>query len=347
MARYMVGADIRITQPMVGPADDLMLPGSAGITGRTDVIRAEVPILVDEYQILDFDLFAVDLETFPSVVSYPPNISAYTISDIMNVIKTDAVDTLPVVISSNANTLHLNIGDTLTWELGSESYQLEIVGIIINFPLVNRVFAITDLSAFTSLVDLDTLALTDRGAREIWLAVQPDRIDVAMDHLGDAGFGDHIVANAQVQMGILENNLVYREVLTAFELNALILIPLSVVGFTLIQTTSARRRSDEFSVLGSMGLSRSQLRGLLLSEGLIFILLGLAVGTGIGFGLAWLMEPFLSQILPPLRGNLYLTKILINWKAVGLRYVSLVLLYGAALLLLIIRTVRNQSSGRL
>jgi len=347
MARYMVGADIRIHQPMVGPADDLNAPGPAGITGSTEVIRAEVPILVDEYQILDFDLFALNLETFPSVVSYPPNTSAYTIADIMNVIKTDAADTLPVVISSNPNTLHLNIGDTLTWEMGSNSYRLEIVGIIVNFPLADGAFAITDLSAFINLVDLDTLGLTDYGSRETWLALEPDSTDTVVNHLVETGFGDQIVANAQVQRDILENNLVFREVLTAFELNALILIPLSVVGFTLIQTTSARRRSDEFSVLESMGLSRNQLVGLLLAEGLIFIILGMAIGTGIGFGLSRLMEPFLSQILPPLRENLYLTQLLINWRAVGMRYIGLVLFYGAALLFLIIRTVRNQSSGQL
>jgi len=302
---------------------------------------------VDEYQILDFDLFALNLETFPSVVSYPPNTSAYTIADIMNVIKTDAADTLPVVISSNPNTLHLNIGDTLTWEMGSNSYRLGIVGIIVNFPLADGAFAITDLSAFINLVDLDTLGLTDYGSRETWLALEPDSTDTVVNHLVETGFGDQIVANAQVQRDILENNLVFREVLTAFELNALILIPLSVVGFTLIQTTSARRRSDEFSVLESMGLSRNQLVGLLLAEGLIFIILGMAIGTGIGFGLSRLMEPFLSQILPPLRENLYLTQLLINWRAVGMRYVGLVLFYGAALLFLIIRTVRNQSSGQL
>lgn len=346
MARFMVGADIRLQQPMEKATEDLNLPGATGISGKTEVIRATVPILVDEFQVLDFDLFAVDLDSFPSVVSYPPGISAYSIGDILNVIKTDTPNVLPVVISSNATTHHLNIGDNLTWNLGSNSYLLEIVGIIINFPLADRVFAITDLSAFTQQVDLSTLVLTDRGSRETWMAVEPDKNEAVLNALIDAGFGDQIAGNSKAQMRILQNNLVYREVLTAFELNALFLVPLSVVGFSLIQTHAAQGRSGEFGILRAMGFSKSQRRGMLLLEGLIFIFLGLILGTGIGFGLTRLMEPYLSQILPPLRGDLYLTRILFNWGAVGIRYAALVLLYGIALFAIITRAVRNQSSGQ-
>ena len=79
----------------------------------------------------------------------------------------------------------------------------------------------------------------------------------------------------------------------------------------------------------------------------MFIFLGLLIGIGIGFGLITLMQPFLSQILPPLRGGFVLDQILIDWSEVVIRFVALIVFYGMGLFVLIISTLRHQRSAQL
>jgi len=346
MARYVVGADIRLRQSLIDQPETTILVESPGITGMTQVIRVEVTSLVDEYQRLEFDLLAVDPATFPSVGSYPPGISPYSMVQIMRVLQRDSPNVLPVVISSSANTRHLNIGDQITMELGIETYTVEIVGIIVNFPLLDDFFAITDLSQLTQLVDLESLTLTDRGSGEIWMAVDPDEHETVVAKLDEAGLKDSIVGNSRTQLEIFQNNLVFREVITAFDLNALVLIPLSVVGFFLIQLFSAQRREAEFNILRAMGLSKYQLRGLLMFEGIIFIALGLLVGTGIGYGMAAMMQPFFSQILPQLGRGFVLNQMLIDWPEMGVRLLALIGFYGVGLLVLMLSTLRTLRSAQ-
>jgi len=344
MARYTVGADIRLQQPSIEPEQIISLPNSLGVNRMTQVIRTDAIFLVNENQRLDFDLLAVDPDTFPLVVSFPTGISSFSMDAVMSVLKSDTPDVLPVIISSNVNTNHLNLGDQITMELGTEIVPVEIVGIIINFPLLEHIFAITNLSEFAQRVDLDTIALTDQGSREIWLAVDPDQHETVIATLNDAGLEDLITGNSREQLELFRNNLVFREVTTAFILSALVLIPLSSVGFFLIQLFSAKRRWAEFNVLQAMGLSISQLRSLLVREGLIFIALGTFIGVGIGFGLVILMQPFLLQILPPIMDDFIFDQFLINWPELGVRLAALICFYAMGLLVLTIISFRNQRS---
>jgi hypothetical protein len=346
MARYVVGTDIRLRQPLLEPTKTTNLPELPTGAQITEVIRTEVTVLLDEYQRLDFDLLAVDPETFPNVISYPPGVSIFSIDQIMDALHTDSPDTLPVIIASSVHTNHLNFGDQITLELGDESYPAEVVGIIINFPLVDNLFAITDLAQFSQKADLETIDLTDQGTREIWLAVEPAEHETFIRQLEEIGFEDLITGNSLEQLAIFRNNLVFREVATAFELNAIVLIPLSVVGFSLIQLFSIQHRATDFAVLQAMGLSKSQLRSLLMREGVLFISFSLLLGVGIGYGLAILMQPFLAQILPALSGNLILDQILVNWSEVGMRFLILIGFYGIGLIILLLSTVRQHRKAQ-
>jgi ABC-type lipoprotein release transport system permease subunit len=342
MARYAVGADVRLQQPSIAPGWKINLPGSLVDIQWTQVIRTDATFLVSEYQRLEFDLLAVDPDSFPLVVSFPAGVSSFSMEAVMSVLQSDSSDLLPVIVSSNANTNHLNPGDQVTLELGTEVVPVEIVGIIINFPLLDDVFAITNLSQFSQKVDLETIALTDQGSREVWLAVEPDQQETVFAQLSEAGLEEFITGNSREQLQIFKNNLVFREVATAFVLSALILIPLSVVGFFLIHLFSARRRQAEFYVLQAMGLSNSQLKSLWVREGGILIALGTLLGIGIGFGLVMMMQPFLLQILPPLDGEFVFNQFLINWFDLGVRLFILVGFYLIGLLLLTISARRFQ-----
>jgi putative ABC transport system permease protein len=242
------------------------------------------------------------------------------------------------------HTRNLDIGDQIILEMGGITYPSEVVGIIIHFPMVNGNFVITDLSRFVQLMDLESMALTDQYSRETWLTVEPDEHDALLTNLSKAGLEDSIAGNSKSQLEIFQNNLVFREVATAFDLNALVLIPLSVVGYTLIQVFAAQRRATEFNILEAMGLSKTQIRGLLLLDGVIFVILGIFIGTGIGFGLSTLMQPFLVQILPPLSGDFVLSRMLVNWSEMSLRFIVLVGFYGVGLLVLMVSAIRNLKS---
>ena len=79
-------------------------------------------------------------------------------------------------------------------------------------------------------------------------------------------------------------------------------------------------------------------------EGFIFVALGLLFGVGIGFGLATMMQPFVSQILPSLGGDFVLNQMLINWSYVSTQFIALIGFYSVGLLVLMINAIRNLRS---
>jgi ABC-type lipoprotein release transport system permease subunit len=261
---------------------------------------------------------------------------------IMSALNQESTSVLPLVISSNFRTQHLGIGEQISLEIGEEALPCEVIGIIVNFPMLGDGFAITDLSLFTNLVDMELLDLTGQGVRETWLAVDPAGHQNLINNLEESGLGNSIVGSSFQKLAAYQNNLVFQEVTTAFELNAMILVPLSVVGFTLIQILSARRRTPEFTVLQAMGFSRNHLWRLVFLEGLIYIALGLSIGIGIGYGFVYLMQPLLSQILPVLNEGFVMNQITFEWRETGVRFLILVGLYMIGLILLLAPRGKNQ-----
>ncbi|MHA2427771.1 MAG: ABC transporter permease [Candidatus Hermodarchaeia archaeon] len=344
IARYIEGADIRVSQSFFEPFAWNELIDSPSTEEMTQVIRTKATFLVSENKRINVDLLAVDPATFSSVVSFPSGFSRHSMVKIMQILKPDSPNVLPIVISNNINPHQLTIGDQIVLEMGKATYPFEVVGIIANFPLVDDVFAITNLSRFAKQISLESIALTDQGTNEIWIKIDPSEHESVFARFVEAGLGDSVVANSKKRLEVFQNNLVFREVTTAFELNALVLIPLSGLGFFLMHFFSVQRRTAEFNILQALGLSKSQLRSQLMIEGFIFVALGLLVGAGIGFGLAIMMQPFVSQILPSLGGKFAFNHMLINWSYVGIQFLALIGFYGVGLLVLMIYAIRNLRS---
>jgi ABC-type antimicrobial peptide transport system permease subunit len=177
----------------------------------------------------------------------------------------------------------------------------------------------------------------------VWLATDPRQHQAIADRLADSG-NDLLVGDAQAQLQAFQAHLVSREAKAAFRLNAAILVPLSGLGFLLVQLFTARRRAAEFGTLQALGLSSRQLWRMLVLEGVIIVVLGLVLGSGMGYGLALMMRPFLSHVLASSMGGIAIDQILIDWPVVGAAYAGLVGLYGLALLLLLANVVRNSRS---
>ena len=130
---------------------------------------------------------------------------------------------------------------------------------------------------------------------------------------------------------------------SALELNAATLAPFSVTVFFLAHFIGAQGRAREFSVLRSMGLSMRQSLTLLVTEGIVALLLGLVVGSIVGFGLSQIMIPYLLQALAESLGGATIERVLIDWPAVAKLYVLLIAVYGSALALLALVLARSRA----
>jgi hypothetical protein len=145
-------------------------------------------------------------------------------------------------------------------------------------------------------------------------------------------FGDSL-AHSQTA---LRSDALVQGIAGAFRLNALTLVLFSVTAFFLVHLVAAQGRGREFGVLRALGLSVRQWLTLLGIEGMLVLLLGLLAGTVVGLGLSYLMIPYLSQALAESLAGVTIERMLVDWPAVAQLYVSLIVLYGSALVLLLL-----------
>jgi ABC-type antimicrobial peptide transport system permease subunit len=123
-------------------------------------------------------------------------------------------------------------------------------------------------------------------------------------------------------------------------LNALAMALLSVLSYLMTQLLAVRRRWIEFSVLHAVGVAGKQTLALLSLESAIVVGLGLAAGTGLGYGLARAMRAFVALVLVPSMGEGSLAGLVVDWPTLIRLCVVLVCGYGLALGLLLVVVVR-------
>jgi ABC-type lipoprotein release transport system permease subunit len=128
----------------------------------------------------------------------------------------------------------------------------------------------------------------------------------------------------------------------ALQLNMLTLVLLSVIVFFLAYFFSAQGRVGEFGVLRALGVSAGQLLALLALEGLVVLLLGLLAGAILGFGLAYIMIPYLSPVLAESLAGAVIERMVVDWFALARLYVLLLVAYGSALALVVLVLIRAQ-----
>jgi hypothetical protein len=147
-------------------------------------------------------------------------------------------------------------------------------------------------------------------------------------------FGDSLTHSQEA----LRSDALIQGIAGAFQLNAVALVLFSVTAFFLVHFFAAQGQGRDFGILSAMGLPARQWPTLSIVEGIVVLLLGLLAGTVVGFGLSYLMTPYLSQALvAPLAGSLAgvtIEQIVVDWPAVARLYAVLIALYGSALVLL-------------
>jgi predicted lysophospholipase L1 biosynthesis ABC-type transport system permease subunit len=257
-----------------------------------------------------------------------------------------APDVLPAIIANHRNTSHLNIGDRFSIQFGLQKLEAEVTGIVNEFPTLEDVFVITSLPQLEQMANLTDYRLARNSQRELWLELTPTTRTAAMDTIEAIPLPDQaperIVSDAKAWEAVLQTNLISRETLAGLRLNAGILIILSSVGFMLVQLFSARSRLSEFAMLRAMGVAQQQIFRLIFAEGALMLLFGLVVGAGIGYLLAHIMHPFLSQMLANALGGGAIFTLNIPWLTLFAFLLILLAFYLVMLVLLRVTLARLQ-----
>ncbi|MCB8990954.1 MAG: FtsX-like permease family protein [Ardenticatenaceae bacterium] len=337
MARHLTGTDLRVRLPIdAGEAEYEELAALPGVQAWSPVYYNSrsrwAPNLGRQAQML-----AIDPDTFAQVSSFAPYVSTLSVPAIMPVLADDPGALIPAVFSYDAFPQDKEVGDQVTYIVGTHKVTFVVQGIIRSFPAISGPFFLTNLAAVERQVQLSTLSEPWVGQREVWLSISPAQHDALVARLlaGEGPTGAQIVGDARALEQEMQTDLVGQETLGAFNLNAAALVLLSVSVFLMVHFFAARERAYEFSVLRATGMSTRQLLSLLGLEGVLMMVLGLLAGTGIGYGLALAIRPFLSSSLRAAIAGNAIYEIIINWAQVSGLYALLIVSYAIILLILL------------
>ena len=109
---------------------------------------------------------------------------------------------------------------------------------------------------------------------------------------------------------------------------------LTFAGFFLYAVFTYRRRFIELGVLRAIGFSMQQMVALLASELALLLVMGVGVGTALGYWASRLYIPFLQGTATD-ESRAVPFQILFDWPKVNLIYALLALLFVAALIALV------------
>jgi putative ABC transport system permease protein len=341
MAHYLAGADLRVALSGVGrdpPLKIEQVQELSGVLTASRVFRG----LVQNREGRGIQLFALDPTTLHRVTRYPTSLTRLTVSSITGVLQSPAggqpsasadQDVMPAIFSYAALPSRSGVGDELSLNLGGHRLTYGVQGTIRNFPTLDDAFVIASLPDLETRLDLGLFGVRTTGTFEAWLEVDPQQYATLIAH---PLLQDRILDDAQARLHIMQGDVLAQGTSGAFQLNALTLAFLSVAGFLLVQFFASKQRLVEFGVLRAMGLSQGQLLSLLAAEGALMTLSGLAAGVVIGYGLAQVMVPFLSQALAESLAGVRITDVLIDWPGIVRLYALLIGFYTLAMLLLLI-----------
>lgn len=357
IAHYQAGADLRLAIQ----ANILQeLEGEPGIMASSKALRG----VMQRSDGRGINFIALDPLTFSSAAHYPAGMTNLTVESILQAVRWDSTTPntkyqvpsngiqpefsanpltqeskdeiyLPAVFSYSALPSGVKIGDQLSLKLNGSPILLEVRGIIRDFPTMFGSYVILDQAGLNSQANLDSYILKQNW--EIWLTVDPTEYS---NLITKPSISENLLADARHDLGALQRDALTQGAIRAFGLNAVILAVLSISGFLLVSYFTAQQRTYEFSVLRAAGVTASQLFKLTAGEGLLIMALGLSSGAGLGYMLARMMQPYLSQALASNLPGIALRQVWLNWPSIGLLYMILIFFYALAIGLLLVTLMR-------
>ncbi|HUF39453.1 MAG TPA: FtsX-like permease family protein [Anaerolineales bacterium] len=329
IAHYLSGADLRVSTTWTP------LSGIAAIDG----VRTVSPVYRMRVQGPNgrfVTLLAVDPESFARVAWYPEGTGGdVSIERLMELLAAPTDTGHPPAIFSRS-ALPAEAGLETEWEhqFSQQFLTFDARGIIEEFPTAGEDFIIVSTRGTADWVRLADVKLAQG---EAWLAIDPERYAAVAAHFPNRL---EVYGDSAAQLARFRANILAEGGKRAFALNAVIMSVLSVAGFLLAHYFTAERRALEFGILRAGGLSGFQLLSLLVAEGLIVMVLGLASGTAVGVGLSAVMRPFLSRVFANALSGADVVRIVLDWGAIGEVFGLLAAAYALALLISVFALMR-------
>ena len=206
---------------------------------------------------------------------------------------TPATTALPAIVSTAFLTATgSQVGDEIETSVRARRTTLQIVGAVETFPPLDPAiaFAVVDIRA----LDIVRFGQTSQlpAVPEWWLSVDPSKETQAATALRNAPFVPDAVVVRTELASALATDPVQLGLIGALGLGAVAAVAFAAIGFVVSAALAASERVGEFALLRALGLSARQLSGWLTLESAALLVVGLAVGGGLGLGMAWLVLPF-------------------------------------------------------
>jgi ABC-type antimicrobial peptide transport system permease subunit len=377
VALYQTGADFRGSVSPTTTGQDAAHALSAeygaipGVTSATPVYDTQA-----YGPSLQIELLAVDADTFAKTAIWSAQDASDSLASLMAALasqRSGATDTVPAVVDDvtwQALKLTPGAGFTLALQQSGSAVPLRFraVAHVQHIPPINDGSdALQGYGSGGILVDLATLnaiytATTTVGAtgssaagltpNSIWLRTADDAASLASVRAA-LTTGPLVVSDLLDRRQMLadaERDALHIDLLSVLAIAAGTALTLALVGILLGSWLSARTRLTSFALLRALGSEPAQLAGVLLWEQGIIYALALGLGVLMGFVLATAVLPviiFTNGSLKDIINTLDVPPIqtVVPWPAVGAVLGGLLLLCGAAVLLMT-RVVARPSIGQ-
>jgi putative ABC transport system permease protein len=325
-AMYAAGADLRthefdfdLATWRVRPLDEYRaLPGVQSVTpvlrrsliGRQAQIRAQGMLL------------AVDPATFADVAWWRPDF-APALDSLLDALRSDEQAVL--VNPEFARRYRLEVGDVFDINVDGVRVDLTLAGTLGYFPTLypedgDRLVARLDY--LTEVLETET--------SEVWLRTDPHHHGETIAALQAPSDRKVVIHDGHELAGVRKDDPLRTGLFGALSVGFVAASVLSVLGFLLYAVTTIQARALQFGVLRATGLSVGQLVGLLSTEQLSLIGVGIALGTALGAGAGWMFTRFL-QVSIIARESMPPFLIVMPWATIVQLYVILVIVFLVAL----------------
>ncbi|RPF29726.1 FtsX-like permease family protein [Streptomyces sp. Ag109_G2-6] len=215
-------------------------------------------------------------------------------------------------------------GDTVHITVDGVSVPLRITAAVEALPVAGRTALAVDLRTLGRFL-METAGQQPPTPTEWWLPATsaadplPAR---AAEKLREGVRTEHVQLSGEITAGLLDDPLSAGPQSALAALAAACAV-LAAIGFATATAAERRVRGREFSVLLALGTPRRSLARAAAAEGGVLVLLGTAVGTGLGVALVHLMAPLVvltpaaHRPFPPVRVDMPLGQTLLTAAAIA------------------------------
>ncbi len=235
----------------------------------------------------------------------------------------DGLPPLPVIASRAAlDRLGETLGSEPILSISSHIVPSRIIGVVDFFPTMDPFddgFLITSLPLLLKRINGLDLSI-DWQPNEIWLATGLDGEErAAFVESVDSQGGLDVIDRAAIETALQADPLIAAGWKGILNLVFGAVVFVTLIGFGIYSYVQAQQRRVEFALLRGMGISLRGLAGIVILEQTVVIVVGLALGSWIGYQFTSILMPFLdlteegSRVLPPFATRM-------NWPAIIATY---------------------------